>query len=95
MKQIEDIDAGDVSLDLSILPPETVILRGLDDAILGLTPTDNLIYGFETCVDLTMKYRELSFPDAVDYLENRYVYRAYTSDEKAPIFCKDVFFENK
>ena len=50
--------------------PDSIVLIGFDDAIIGVTPDDNVIYDFTTMVDLLMMSdRSMTREDAHEWLQ--------------------------
>lgn len=78
------------NIDTSWLPSEIQILDGFNDAILGITPTDNLVYSFEKCIDIVETREEISFVDAVEYVEEKLL-TLKEKEKRNPIFVKDIF----
>lgn len=78
------------NIDLSWLPENIQVLDGYDSAIIGITPTDNLVYSFEKCIEIVEDTLDMEFESAVAYTENVIL----TNQEPAknhPVFVKDIF----
>jgi len=69
---------------ISEISPESIIADGFDDAIIGLSWDSKVVYDANKCIEILMDEDEITYDDAVDFLEFN-TFSAYIG-ENTPIF---------
>lgn len=49
--------------------PDSFLLDGLDDAIIGVSTSNNIIYGFDKIIQILMDRDGMTYEEAVEYFD--------------------------
>lgn len=82
------VTANDILEYLKESHPESLIADGFDDAIIGITINENVVYDVEAMANILMKENDMDYDEAMEYLEYN-TFSAYVG-EYTPVYINKL-----